>query len=494
MHISFYFMGLSAAILAASLVDGQRLQNKMGTTTTTTKKPMTTVKATTTRPAQNPPVQGSINANIMCMSCGLNNTNRLGFFANPVDCHSFFRCQMLNETEVTGVLQRCSHGTFWDQAHLTCLAEGPTPCMPSPCSNAAIAALNCYQTPGQSCRQYFTCDNNATHCCANGTRFDPNTCGCLPDATCTDFCQEFPPIIAVAPVVINATHCTDAQGNLLSVVAGRPDLFGSDDTVLACAPGTTFELTTCTCSMEVNVSEPTTGGRQCHLWMPFETTLNDVSINKFTSLPIGSAVLDTTVSAPGSGTGSLLLGAGGRLEIAGLQSIDLDGQASFCAAFNCGGACNANAGVLSNSGNPDLSDYSFILGVLAGDSTWSTLDTSTMMVNLTGANTGTTSGWNTACFVFTGEAATLYINGVQAATSPASGLITINHCPYIVGFDYLLGGFVGHIDNVLICSTPLTATEVSNFNAGNTAALAAADLIPPSSVSGGSVGAIHGGN
>jgi hypothetical protein len=426
------------------------------------------------------------------MSC-VDRRNQKDFYPNPADCHTFFHCFFFNDTFAYGILQNCPPGTFWNDEVLQCLPEGPIPCFDL-CRNDTVAAAGCYGTPG-ICSQFFVCSNGASNpfCCPPDTRFDAATCSCAFDPTCTDVCVLPTPIpTTIAPPTNNGTVCTDSFGVMHAAVAGQPEKFLIFDTTdpanvisfeMQCAPGTTFDLIACRCDVfEVTPSLP--ADHQCILWMPFDTDLEDHSVEKFLTYLFGTGSLDTSVSAHGAGS---FFVNNGRLEIPGLKTMDFQKTGSWCLQFRCEAgpasnpfSCATSAGIFSNNNNPSMTDFSVIMATQPTDVFLSKIafraPISTATVS-TPVNSPT-AGWNQVCMTYDGALVRLYLNGALVTSTPETGLVALGHCPYVVGTDQTYGNFTGHVDDVLVCPFTMNQAEVTAHFTGNTAFMITEGMIP----------------
>jgi hypothetical protein len=438
---------------------------------------------TVTVSAQTTPLTG-FDASAFCFDCATRR-NVKDLYAFPTNCHEYVQCFYFNTTFALGVVRPCPVGTFFHDDILQCLPEGPVPCTDN-CQTDSVSAHGCYANP-TNCIDYFVCSNSASYqfCCPAGTRFDPTTCSCLLDATCTDTC----PIAHVIAPVTPAPHlsdggCIDSFGNLLEPVAGIPGdfiLVGPNGVqfTLHCALGSDFNITSCRCDIPVAISPPQPSNKECYLWLPFDTNLEDQSIFKFITTDVGGASLDLTTSASGSG-GSLATN-GGWLEVPGLKTIDLGKAASWCLFFRCAGGVCTTGGLLSNNQDATRTLFSIIMATQNGNgatyqvSFWHPIG-NTQFVTTTNAVNG--AGWNQMCVVYDGTHTNLWINNVFVNAQPATGSVAIGHCPYVLGNDQFYGEFNGNIDNVLVCPHALSAAEINAHFTNNFAFLVNAGDIP----------------
>jgi hypothetical protein len=444
-----------------------------------------------------------LDPNVECFKCK-DRHNQKGLYANPADCHTYFQCFFLNATSAIGFLRKCPAGTFFRENVQACMPEGPVPCQDL-CMNDTVAAVGCYASP-TNCATYYVCSAGVSYqfCCWPGSAINPKTCVCEESTTCTATCVQ--PTVApttVKAVTSNNTHCIDAYGNLLSPVPGHPEQYYSYDVsdpanprqfTSNCAAGTTFEMTTCQCSALVSATMgPITARRPpCLLYLNFnKPTITDTSVNNLFPEVIGNASVDLTTKAQGAG--SLRL-ANGRIEIAGLQGIDLGRQATFCTFFRCESgqmsdpyACIRPGGLISNRGCLAPTDYSFVMSANSNPTTKGRVDTQVRLVapaeEIALSNPVTaSSGFNSVCFTYNASTILIYINGqlVQTSTkTTAGGSIAISQCPYTIGADQIHGYFSGHMDEVLICPVALTPAEVTAYSTGNIQFLVQEGLLPP---------------
>ena len=304
-------------------------------------QPDTTAAPTTqpnpTTPGPNPTT--SVPPSEFCFGTRQRRNNK-DHYADPSDCHYYYQCFYFNESSAVGIRRQCPAGSYWHDAVLSCMPEGPVPCTDR-CMDDSTAARGCYA--GTGCRQFFVCANTASYgmCCPEGSTFVEASCSCEESETCNDDCVQQGPTIGTTILPAsryNDTVCQDSWGTYITPSAGENNAYyildqeGHRTEKLYCAAGTDFDIETCRCDIfnYDALPEPMSQTRRALLWLPFNSNTNDQSINKFATFLYDGAELDCSAAAQGSCSFRV---NNGHLSVPGLKSFDSRDAGSWCGFF-----------------------------------------------------------------------------------------------------------------------------------------------------------------
>ena len=272
---------------------------------------------------------------------------------------------------------------------------------------------------------------------------------------------------------VSETTCRDAFGNMLHAVDDDVTVFKLGETTLPCPENRQFDLDMCLCKLPSSLLLSSAADlKRCQLWLPLDEDLQDHSFEKFQTFPSGDAVLDH--ESLFNGDASLHLNHG-RLRIQGLRGFDLPsiGQprsASWCLAFRCQSGdshnCLHEGALLSNARDTSLNDLTFAMAVRPNNKLEIRLGTKPVTSAMVPVN-WQFAGWNHVCVVVDKGQMRVYLNSKVAAEQPLQGNFTESLNAYSVGSDAVAGNFIGHIDDVLACSFPITETDINALYNGD---------------------------
>ncbi|KAK3604335.1 hypothetical protein CHS0354_038673 [Potamilus streckersoni] len=198
----------------------------------------------------------------LCEGCRMN--NGAGFNNHPTDCDKFVQCFPGVNGTLRAEIQQCPFGTYWFLDLFTCLPIADVYCVTDKCNHSSIMAYG----HDKICQAYYECTSggkSVPKCCSSGHRFS-NGRGCVPDPSCVAPCE----------VNVNSTHSCDMRA-----VADHPSMFeqhieGWGWIKMACAPGTSFFESSCTCAF---FDDSWKEKAECkpEIYLPFDVDSNDKS-------------------------------------------------------------------------------------------------------------------------------------------------------------------------------------------------------------------------
>ncbi|XP_052799196.1 uncharacterized protein LOC128230787 isoform X2 [Mya arenaria] len=163
---------------------------------------------------------------------------------DDANCRTYWNCGDKNPLPVC-----CESGMGYDPETAECKANGCTDiCPPQYEKDICKKGVQKYDIQDNHCRTYMQCNaelGDERWCCPSGRKFDSGTEGCVPleeADKCNDYCppgyKEFCPL---EPVPTNSSKYITVDGKI--------------KTVMDCAPGSLFDIKTCTCAERVDVPD-----------------------------------------------------------------------------------------------------------------------------------------------------------------------------------------------------------------------------------------------
>ncbi|KAL3842291.1 hypothetical protein ACJMK2_020321 [Sinanodonta woodiana] len=198
----------------------------------------------------------------LCEGCRMN--NGAGYNNHPTDCDKFVQCFPGVNGTLRAEIQQCPFGTYWFLDLFTCLPISDVYCANDKCNHTSITAYG----HDKICQAYYECAANGKSvpkCCSSGQRYSDGK-GCVTDPSCVAPCE----------VNVNSTYSCDMRA-----IADQPNMFeqnieGWGWIKMACAPGTSFLESACTCAF---FSDSWRQKAECkpEVYLPFDVDSNDKS-------------------------------------------------------------------------------------------------------------------------------------------------------------------------------------------------------------------------